>query len=285
MINRLVIFGVGLIGGSLAMALRKANYCQTIVGCSRREEHLQQAKDLGVIDCFTTDPVAAVAGADVIFLATPLSAMQAILAQIKDHIEPYAIITDGGSAKESVQRAAENVFGGKIPANFVLGHPIAGREKSGVSAAIADLYQHKKVILTPVQSTAPEALQAVRSMWEVTGAVVETLAVQQHDYILAATSHLPHILAYELVSTLAHSEVSDDIFRYAAGGFQDFTRIASSDPVMWRDICLENKVAILRVLDEFQQNLAGLRQHIEQGNGSSLLTSFEQAKRERDRIL
>ncbi len=285
MINRLVIFGVGLIGGSLAMALREANYCQTIVGCSRRQAHLQQAKDLGVIDCFTTDPVAAVEGADVVFLATPLSAMQAVLTQIKDHIEPHAIITDGGSAKASVQQAAESVFDGKVPANFVLGHPIAGREKSGVAAAIADLYQDKKVILTPVQSTAPEALAAVRSMWEATGAVVETLAVQQHDYILAATSHLPHILAYELVSTLAHSEVSDDIFRYAAGGFQDFTRIASSDPVMWRDICLENKTAILRVLDEFQQNLVGLRQNIKEGDGSSLLTSFEQAKRERDRIL
>ena len=256
------------------MALREANYCQTIVGCSRRQAHLQQAKDLGVIDCFTTDPVAAVKGADIIFLATPLSAMQAILVQIKDHIEPHAIITDGGSVKASVQQAAESVFDGKVPANFVLGHPIAGREKSGVSAAIADLYQAKKVILTPVQSTAPEALAAIRSMWEATGAVVETLAVQQHDYILAATSHLPHILAYELVSTLAHSEVSDDIFR-----------IASSDPVMWRDICLENKTAILRVLDEFQQNLAGLRQNIKEGDGSSLLTSFEQTKCERDRIL
>ena len=285
MINRLVIFGVGLIGGSLAMALREANYCQTIVGCSRRQTHLQQAKDLGVIDCFTTDSVVAVKGADVIFLATPLSAMQAVLAQIKDHIEPHAIITDGGSAKASVQQAAETVFDGKMPANFVLGHPIAGREKSGVGAAIADLYQNKKVILTPIQSTSPEALRVVCSMWEATGAIVETLAVQQHDYILAATSHLPHILAYELVSTLANSAVSDDIFRYAAGGFQDFTRIASSDPVMWRDICLENKTAILRVLDEFQQNLAGLRQNIEQGDGSSLLTSFEQAKCERDRIV
>jgi len=285
MINRLVIFGVGLIGGSLAMALREAGYCQTIVGCSRREEHLQQAKDLGVIDCFTTDPAAAVVGADVIFLATPLSAMQTVLAQIKDYIEPHTIITDGGSAKASVQQAAESVFDGKMPINFVLGHPIAGREKSGVSAAVADLYHNKKVILTPVSSTSPDALETVRLMWKATGAVVETLAVQQHDYILAATSHLPHILAYELVSTLANSAVSDDIFRYAAGGFQDFTRIASSDPVMWRDICLENKAAILVVLDEFQQNLAGLRQHIEQSDGSSLLTSFEQAKRERDRIL
>lgn len=285
MINRLVIFGVGLIGGSLAMALRKANYCQTIVGCSRREAHLQQAKDLGVIDCFTTDPVAAVEGADVIFLATPLGAMQAILAQIKAHIEPHTLLTDGGSAKASVQRAAEAVFEGQVPVNFVLGHPIAGREKSGVTAAVADLYHNKKVILTPVESTSPEALHRIQAMWQATGAVVETLAVQQHDYILAATSHLPHILAYELVSTLASSEVSDDIFRYAAGGFQDFTRIASSDPVMWRDICLENKAAILMVLNEFQQNLTVLKQNIEQNDGVSLLTSFEQAKGERDQLL
>lgn len=285
MINRLVIFGVGLIGGSLAMALRQANYCQTIIGCSRQQANLQQAQDLGVIDQFTTDPVAAVADADMIFLATPLGAMQAILTQIKDHIAPYTIITDGGSAKASVQQAAEAVFDGQVPANFVLGHPIAGREKSGVSAAVTDLYVQKKVILTPMDTTNADALETVRLMWQATGAIVETLTVQQHDYILAATSHLPHVLAYELVSTLANFDVSDDIFRYAAGGFQDFTRIASSDPVMWRDICLENKDAILTVLDTFQHNLEQLKQNIANSDGSSLLTSFAHAKSERDRLL
>ncbi len=285
MINRLAIFGVGLIGGSLALALRKKGYCKHIVGCSRNEAHLQQAQDLGVIDSFTTDPATAVKDADMIFLAVPLGAMQSVLEKIKDHIHPDAIITDGGSAKESVQKAAEAAFEGVMPVNFVLGHPIAGREKSGVKAAISGLYENKKVILTPVQTTNPEAINKVKQMWQTTGAMVEMLEVKQHDYILAATSHLPHILAYELVSTLAHSEVSDDIFHYAAGGFQDFTRIASSDPVMWRDICLENKAAILTVLDEYQANLTQLRQYIDEANSESILERFQQAKDERDRFL
>ena len=285
MINRLAIFGVGLIGGSLALALRKKGCCKHIVGCSRNEAHLQQALDLGVIDSFTMNPIVAVQDADIIFLAVPLGAMQGVLEKIKNHIHADAIITDGGSAKESVKKAAEVAFDGSMPANFVLGHPIAGREKSGVTAAIDSLYENKKVILTPVESTNPEALSTVKRMWQATGAVVETLDVKQHDYILAATSHLPHILAYELVSTLASSEVSNDIFRYAAGGFQDFTRIASSDPVMWRDICLENKSAILTVLDEYQENLTQLRQYIDEEKSESIWERFKQAKAERDHFL
>lgn len=285
MIKQITIFGVGLIGGSLAMALNKAGFCEKIVGCSRNREHLQEAIELGVIDQFTTDPRLAVENADLIFLSVPLGAMASILTQIKDSIPKHAIITDAGSAKMSVKRAAEQAFGGKLPSNFVLGHPIAGREKSGVSAAVVDLYHDRKVILTPITDTNTEAIATVTTMWKTVGATVETLGVEEHDLTLAATSHLPHVLAYELVSTLAQSDVSNDIFRYAAGGFQDFTRIASSDPVMWRDICLENRDAILTMLDEFTDNLHVFRQDIEEQNSDAIYEEFSLAKNARDRAM
>lgn len=285
MIKQITIFGVGLIGGSLAMALNKAGFCEKIIGCSRNREHLQQAVELGVIDQFTTDPRLAVENADLIFLSVPLGAMASILAQIKDYIPEHAIITDGGSAKMSVKQAAEQAFDGKLPSTFVLGHPIAGREKSGVGAAVVDLYQDRKVILTPVADTNPEALATVTKMWQTAGAIVETLNVEEHDLTLAATSHLPHVLAYELVSTLAQSDVSADIFRYAAGGFQDFTRIASSDPVMWRDICLENRDAILTMLDEFTDNLQVLRKDIAESNAEAIYEEFSLAKDARDQAM
>lgn len=285
MIKQITIFGVGLIGGSLAMALNKAGFCEKIVGCSRNREHLQEAVELGVIDQFTTDPRLAVENADLIFLSVPLGAMAAILAQIKDYIPEHAIITDGGSAKMSVKQAAEQVFDGILPDTFVLGHPIAGREKSGVGAAIDDLYQNRKVILTPVAETNSDAITTVTEMWQAAGAIVETLGVEEHDLTLAATSHLPHVLAYELVSTLAQSDVSEDIFRYAAGGFQDFTRIASSDPVMWRDICLENRDAILTMLDEFTDNLKVLRKDIADGNAEAIFEEFSLAKDARDQAI
>ncbi len=284
MINRLCIFGVGLIGGSLAMALRKAGYCKEVVGCSRNETHLMEAKQLGVIDDFTTDATEAVKGADVIFLAVPLGAMQPILKTIKDHIPEHAIITDGGSAKGCVKKAAESVFG-SLPTRFILGHPIAGREKSGVSAAIDDLYEQRKVILTPVDNTDADALSVVKEMWQTAGATVEQLGVEEHDQILAATSHLPHILAFELVSTLSNSAVSENVFNYAAGGFQDFTRIASSDPVMWRDICLKNKDAILGMLGEFEGRLAELKKQMLNDDAEAILESFTEAKEARDKAM
>ncbi len=284
MINRLCIFGVGLIGGSLAMSLRKADYCKEIIGCSRNKTHLMEAKQLGVIDDFTTDATEAVKGADVIFLAVPLSAMQPILELIKDHIPEHAIITDGGSAKGCVKKSAEAVFG-SLPPRFILGHPIAGREKSGVSAAIDNLYEQRKVILTPVKNTDAEALATVKEMWQTTGATVEQLGVEEHDQILAATSHLPHILAFELVSTLSNSAVSDNVFNYAAGGFQDFTRIASSDPVMWRDICLQNKQAILAMLGEFEGRLSELKKQMLDDDAEAILESFTAAKAARDNAM
>lgn len=283
MIKKLTIFGVGLIGGSLALALKKAGYCETIVGCSRNADHLQKAVDLGVIDRYSLDPVEAVKGADMILLAVPMRAIQPVLESIVGHIEPNAVITDAGSVKGSVIRAASKAFDGKISPNFVAGHPIAGREKSSVEAAIVDLYIDHKVVLTPTAETNPDAVLKVKEMWQTAGATVETLDVKQHDDVLAATSHLPHVLAYSLVNTLSKSQYGDAVFDYAAGGFKSFSRIASSDPVMWRDICLENKEAILSALNNFQQDLSDLSSLIEDENGEALIDIFTQAKATRDR--
>ncbi len=284
MIKRLCIFGVGLIGGSLAMALRKAGYCDSIIGCSRQESHLQQARALGVIDEYTTDPATAIHQADIIFLSVPLGAIRGLLEQIRDVLPPDAILTDGGSAKTCVKQAAEAVFG-ELPPRFILGHPIAGREKSGVDAAIDSLYQQRKVILTPTQTTDKRALATVTEMWQATGAQVNQLGVQEHDQVLAATSHLPHILAFQLVSTLANSSITENIFDYAAGGFEDFTRIASSDPVMWRDICLQNKTAILDRVDAFEASLSQLKAAIQNEEADAILATFTDAKEARDRAM
>ena len=281
MIKKLVVFGVGLIGGSLAMALKKANYCEEIIGCSRSLEGLQKAKQLGVIDDYTLDPIAAVKGADMILLAVPMGAMGAVLQSIKGHIETDAVVTDAGSAKGSVVAAARAVFG-EIPPFFVPAHPIAGKEKSGVESAVVDLFVEHKVIVTPLAETNRNAEQRVTAMWQAAGAEVESMTVEKHDQVLAATSHLPHVLAYSLVDTLSHSDVSDAIFHYAAGGFRDFTRIASSDPVMWRDICLENRDAILQSIEAFQANLQVLHQQVSDADSAAIMDTFSHAKCVRD---
>lgn len=282
-INKLAIFGVGLIGGSLALALKKAGYCKTIVGCSRSADHLQRAVDLKVIDSYTLDPKEAVQGADMILLSVPLQAIQPVMETFIDAIEKDAIITDAGSSKRSVVKAAKNAFGGQIPANFVPAHPVAGREKSSVDAALVDLYADQKVVITPVEETSQEAIQRVKAMWQAAGAIVTTLDIVQHDHVLAATSHLPHILAYSFVNTLSKSEYGDDVFAFTAGGFKSFSRTASSDPVMWRDICLENRDAIVKYLDDFQQDLADLSEKIKDSDGDALMQVFTHSKETRDR--
>jgi len=281
MIKKLTIFGVGLIGGSLALALKKAGVVGQIVGCSRDKFHLQQAVDLGVIDDFELDSELAAAGADVIFLSVPMRAMETVMQSFKSAVGPDTIITDGGSSKASIVAAAKNVFG-EVPANLVPGHPIAGREKSGVSAAIDDLYVDHKVILTPLAHTESSAVQRVKTMWETVGAHVETLEVEQHDRVLAATSHLPHVVAYAMVETLSKTNFVDEIFHYAAGGFRDLSRIASSDPTMWRDICLENKTAILEMVDAYQRTLDAIKTQIETDDAEGLFEIFNHAKKTRD---
>lgn len=284
MINKLVIFGVGLIGGSLALALREANYCQQIVGCGRSAESLQKAVDLGVLDSYSLDPQMAVHDADIVLLAVPMGAMQAVLEQIKDALPKNCILTDAGSTKGSIVEQVRAVMGASYT-QFVPGHPVAGREKSGVEAAVVDLYQGRRVILTPTQNTNPQALEAVAAMWEVTGALVEQMPVAMHDQVLAATSHLPHVLAFSLVDTLLNMPQQDDILRYAAGGFRDFTRIASSDPVMWRDICLYNGAAILAMIQALQTNLGEFADLIREQDGEALHQRMSKAKQARDKYI
>ena len=282
LVSRLCIIGVGLIGGSLARALRHVDAVDEVIGCGRDITHLQQAQQLGVIDHYATDPAEAVKDADMVVLAVPLGAMQGIMVRIAPVLTPECILTDVGSAKGSVISAAQHVFG-EIPKFLIPGHPIAGTEKSGVEASFAELFQNRRVILTPTETSAADAVQQVRAMWQACGADVVEMGVAHHDEILAATSHLPHLLAFALVDKLASMGERDEIFQYAAGGFRDFTRIASSDPVMWRDICLANAEALLSTLERYNEEMAVLKTALEQRDGDSLLKVFANAKSARDR--
>ena len=281
-IQQLTVIGVGLIGGSLARALRRANFCQRVVGCGCNESELIKAVALDVIDHYDMNVATAVRDADVVVLAVPLGAMENVLRSMVGHLKPEAVITDVGSSKESVVLAARRAFGA-VPNQFVPGHPIAGTENSGVEASFAELFQRRRVILTPLPETAASATVLVRDMWVAAGATVDEMSVAQHDTMLAATSHLPHLLAYTLVDTLLQTDNSEQIFRFAAGGFRDFTRIASSDPVMWRDICLANREAIVAVLERFRQQLDVVQGAIERGDGDALKDIFARAKSARDR--
>jgi len=283
-IERLAIIGVGLIGGSLARALRAAGVVGQVTGCGRSVENLALAFDLGVIDAYTHDPAVAVRDADMVFLAVPLGAMRPTLERVRDHLRPAVVITDGGSVKGSVVADAREVLGRAL-SRFVPGHPIAGTERSGVAASFPELYQNRRVILTPLAETDADALANVRAMWEAAGAKVAHMDVAHHDEVLAATSHLPHMLAFGLVDALARRPDNDEIFRYAAGGFRDFTRIASSNPVMWRDICIANKEALSTMLGRFGEEMTDLADTVRRGDGEHLLEIFLRAKQARDRFV
>jgi len=281
MIERLCVIGVGLIGGSLARALREAKFVKEITGASRNPQHLQKALELGVIDRYDTDLSGAVEGADMVFVSVPLGAMGTVFKSIKDTLGVDTVVTDAGSAKASVVEAVKAATG-VIPDWFVPGHPIAGTEQSGVEASFPDLYKGRRVILTPTEETSAAAILKVRSMWEAVGAVVNEMGVEHHDEVLAATSHLPHMLAFALVESLARMSEQREIFEYAAGGFRDFTRIASSDPVMWRDICVANRDALVAMLKTFRGDLDDLAAAIEDRNESKILKIFQDAKSARD---
>ncbi|HYQ72570.1 MAG TPA: prephenate dehydrogenase/arogenate dehydrogenase family protein [Gammaproteobacteria bacterium] len=284
MIERLCIIGVGLIGGSLARALREAGYCRTVVGAGRKPENLRLAVELGVIDSYETDLARAVVDADMVLVAVPLGAMEPVFSAIRGSLAEGAVLTDAGSAKVSVIDAVRRVFG-EVPANFVPGHPIAGIEQSGVAASLSGLYRDRRVILTPLPETDTSARQRVRAMWEVAGAEVVDMEPVHHDEVLAATSHLPHVLAFTLVESLARLHDKKEIFEYAAGGFRDFTRIASSDPVMWRDICLANGDAIQQMIERFIGDLQVLDAAVEARDAERLLQIFADAKAARDRFV
>lgn len=283
MIEHLSIIGVGLIGGSLSLALKQAGYCRRITGVGRNAGRLQDAVTAGVIDDFETDFAKGVAGADMVLVAVPLNSCADVFEKIRGHLKAGAVLTDAGSAKGSVVDDVRRVFG-KIPPNFVPGHPIAGTEKSGFEAAFAELFQRRRVILTPVAETDVGAVARVRAMWEAAGAIVEFTDVAQHDRVLAATSHLPHMLAFGLVDSLAKQDDVEEIFRFAAGGFRDFTRIAGADPAMWRDICLRNRDAILQAMRLYQADLNELQAAIEAGDAATLMKIFGRAKAARDKF-
>jgi len=281
-INKLCVIGVGLIGGSVARALRKNNSVDIISGGGRNIEALENAKSLGVIDSYSADLATAAEGADVVLVAVPLGAMASVFEALKPVVNE-SIITDTGSAKQSVIDAMKGVTG-DLPPNFVPGHPIAGTEKSGVEASFAELFDGRRVILTPHEKTSSDALEKITSMWKMCGADVMNMKPLHHDEVLAATSHLPHMLAYALVDTLARMDDSREIFEFAAGGFRDFTRIASSDPDMWHDICLANREQLVRVLRAFNDDLHRLSEAVENGDSDFLKDTFTRAKLARDKF-
>ncbi|QBM16702.1 3-phosphoshikimate 1-carboxyvinyltransferase [Marinobacter sp. JH2] len=279
--QRVAIIGLGLIGGSLASAIRKHTLAVSVVGFDQRADELELGVELGVIDQAAPSLKAAVEGSDLVVLAVPVRATRNVLEQIKPWLGRDAVLTDVGSTKTSFAADVEAVFG-EIPPNVIPGHPIAGSEKSGIRAANPDLFAQHKVILTPADNADGTSLSRLKSLWEGTGATVLTMSVAYHDEVLAATSHLPHLIAFSLVDTLAGEDENLDIFRYAAGGFRDFTRIAASDPVMWHDIFLSNRDAVLRVIDHFTHDLGELRGAIAEGDGATMLRVFSRAKAARE---
>lgn len=279
--QRVAVIGLGLIGGSLASAIRSHNLARVVVGFDQKSEDAALGVDLGVIDQAATTLEQAVRCSDLVVLAVPVRATRVVLEQIRPWLASDAVLTDVGSTKSSFVADVKAVFG-KLSPRVIPGHPIAGSEKSGIRAANPDLFANHKVILTPADDADAAALSGLTALWEGTGATVLTMSVAYHDEVLAATSHLPHLIAFSLVDTLAGEDQNMDIFRYAAGGFRDFTRIAASDPVMWHDIFLSNRDAVLRVIDHFTQDLDQLRAAIANGDGATLLRVFSRAKAARE---
>jgi prephenate dehydrogenase len=284
MINRLALIGVGLIGGSLARALRDAGHVREVIGYGRGLANLQRAVELGVADRIETSLSAAVRDADMVVLATPVGSMAEILGAIAPYLAKGAVVTDVGSVKGTIAAAARTALGAKL-SGFVPGHPIAGTERTGVEASFSSLFVGRRVVLTPLPESSIEAVARVRAMWQAAGAEVVSMSVEHHDTVLAATSHLPHLLAYALVDMLAQLDDSREIFAFAAGGFRDFTRIASSDPVMWRDISLANRTAIADMLKKYRAEVDGLITAVAAGDGAVLQALFARAKTARDALV
>ncbi|MCB5187875.1 prephenate dehydrogenase/arogenate dehydrogenase family protein [Methylobacillus caricis] len=278
--KKLLIFGVGLIGGSLALALRRSQSDWHVVGVGRHGDSLQEALDLGIIDEAATDLALALQDTDVVVIATPVAQTPAIFSSIAPLLDVNTVITDVGSTKADVAADALRLLGAAA-SRFVPGHPIAGAEKSGPAAANADLFVNKNVVLTPLEATDSKALDAVSELWLATGARVRRMSAAEHDGIFAAVSHLPHLLAFALVDDLASRPNSAQFFELAASGFRDFTRIAGSSPEMWRDISLANREALLQELDTYQQTLSQLRELLHKQDGNQLLALFERASRAR----
>ena len=265
--ERIVVFGVGLIGGSFALALKQAGVVKRVIGVGRRAETLQRAHALGMIDAI--GDLSSVAGADLVLIAAPVAQTETLLREMQPHLQGGTVVTDAGSTKSDVVGAARVALGEKIP-QFVPGHPIAGREQNGPEAALADLYRGKKVVLTALPENSSDSIALVAGAWQHCGALIHYLSPEEHDAVFAAVSHLPHLLAYALVGDIASRDNADRLFQYAASGFRDFTRIAGSSPEMWRDISLANRQALLAELDAYTEQLSSLRTMLLSADGAAL---------------
>lgn len=282
-IDNLLIIGTGLIGGSFAKGLKDRNLVGKVVGFGRNQSNLKKGVEAGVIDEAAENLEEAIQAADVIFLSVPTLAVKSYIKLIEQKKKPSAVVTDAASVKGEIIKGIRSELG-EVPSWFVAGHPIAGSEKSGILASNGDLYVDHKVILTPLENTSNNAQKTIEALWASLGAEVVSMPVDVHDEVLAATSHLPHLLAFALVDCLQGLDSHDDIFRFAAGGFRDFTRIAASDPVMWHDIMTGNKHAILKQLNAFKETIQTLETAISNENSDAILDCFERASLVRKRL-
>lgn len=283
-IEKLAVLGVGLIGGSVAAALKERARVVTVVGCGRSQDNLDVALSAGIIDSATQDPEEAIDQADVVLIAAPVGATADLLERLSGAITEKMVVTDVGSTKAGIVSSAKHVLGDCF-ARFVPGHPVAGSERSGAVAAQADLFVGHWTVLTPTAETDPSAIDTVRQLWEEIGSHVRLMEPETHDRVLGMTSHLPHATAYALVAQLAQQDDKELCFEMAAGGFLDLTRIASSDPVMWRDIFLDNRATLVRLIDQHLETLASLRECVSNGDGTALESWFEDARDLRDRLI
>ncbi len=282
MFRKVVIFGVGLIGGSFARALRQAGMAASIVGVGRSPQAMARALELGIVDQSAVTVEEAMRGADLVMIAAPVAQTGAILAALLPFLEAGAIVTDAGSTKSDVVAAARAVLGARV-GQFVPGHPIAGRETNGPDAAIPDLYRGKKTVLTPLPENSDADVARVAAAWTACGAIIHQLTPEEHDKVFASVSHLPHLLAYALVDDIANKPHAGLLFQYAASGFRDFTRIAGSSPEMWRDISLANQAALLGELDAYLAQLNALRASLAAGDGAAIEAVYGNAQRARAR--
>jgi prephenate dehydrogenase len=276
-LKTLALIGVGLIGGSFAMGLRRAGIAPRIVGFDRDRATLESAASLGVIDTAAESVSEAVKGADLVVIAVPVRSVGPVLHDVALAMEPEAVVTDVGSTKAEVVRVAREELRERF-ARFVPGHPVAGRETSGVESALVDLFRGARVVLTPTAQTSADAIDTVRAAWEAVGAKVTSADAAEHDRIFAAVSHLPHILSFALVSEIASRDNAAELLGFAAGGFRDFTRIAASSPQMWRDIALQNREALLAEIARYQARLAVFRELIERGEAAGLERLMTEAR-------
>ena len=283
--ERVALIGIGLIGSSLARVLRRDSPGTMIAACARRPETLAAVRRLGIADLATDDPVEAVAGADLVVFATPLSAYAEIAKRIAPALRPGAIVTDVGSVKEAAIRELQPFLPEGV--HFVPGHPVAGTEHSGPESGFPELFHDRWCILTPLPETAPEALAKVQALWEIAGMRITTMPAEHHDKVLAVTSHLPHLIAYTIVGTATElgEDLQSEVVAYSAGGFRDFTRIAASDPVMWRDIFLANREAVLELLQRFSEDLTALQRAIRRSDGEALHDWFTRTRAIRRSII